>query len=43
MSDYVMPSLRRKPTEVILHVATNDAMSSVFEKLLKGLLTSDGR
>ena len=43
MSDYVMPSLRRKPTEVILHVGTNDVMSSVFEKLLKGLLTSDGR
>ena len=37
MSDYVMPSLRRKPTEVEMSCPLN------LEKLLKGLLISDGR
>ena len=28
MSDYLMPSLRRKPSEIILHVGTNNLKSS---------------
>jgi len=38
MSDYVMPSLRRKPTEVILHVGTNDVKSSEPREIAEGIV-----
>ena len=38
MSDYVMPSLRRKPTEVILHVGTNDVKTSEPREIAEGIV-----
>ena len=38
MSDYVMPSLRRKPTEVILHVGTNDIKTSEPREIAEGIV-----
>lgn len=38
MSDYVMPSLRRTPTEVILHVGTNNVKSSEPREIAEGIV-----
>ena len=37
MSDYIMPSLRRKPEEVILHVGTNSLKSSEPRDIAEGI------
>ena len=38
MSDYIMPSLRRKPEEVILHVDTNNLKSSEPRDIAEGII-----
>ena len=38
MSDYIMPSLRRKPEEVILHVGTNNLKSSEPRDIAEGII-----
>ena len=38
MSDYVMPSLRRTPTEVFLHVGTNNVKSSEPREIAEGIV-----
>ena len=38
MSDYIMPSLRRKPEEVILHVSTNNLKFSEPRKIAQGIV-----
>ena len=38
MSDYIMPSLRRKPEEVILHVGTNNLKSSEPREIAEGIV-----
>ena len=38
MSDYIMPSLRRKPEEVILHVGTNNLKFSEPRKIAQGIV-----
>ena len=38
MSDYIMPSLRRKPEEVILHVGTNNLKSSEPLEIAEGIV-----
>ena len=38
MSDYIMPSLRRKPEEVILHVGTNNLKSSKPREIAEGIV-----
>ena len=39
MSDYIMPSLRRKPEEVILHVGTNNLKFSEPRKIAQGIVS----
>ena len=38
MSDYVMPSLRRKPEEVVLHVGTNNLKFSEPREIAEGIV-----
>ena len=38
MSDYIIPSLRRKPEEVILHVGTNNLESSEPRGIAEGII-----
>ena len=38
MSDYIMPSLRRKPEEVILHVGTNNLKFSEPREIAEGIV-----
>jgi len=38
MSDYIMPSLRRKPEEVILHVGTNNLKLSEPREIAEGIV-----
>ena len=38
MSDYIMPSLRRNPEEVILHVGTNNLKSSEPREIAEGIV-----
>ena len=38
MSDYTMPSLRRKPEEVILHVGTNNLKFSEQREIAEGIV-----
>ena len=38
MSDYIMPSLRRKPEEVILHVGTNNLKSFEPRDIAEGII-----
>lgn len=38
MSDYVMPSLHSKPSEVILHVGRNDVKTSEPREIAEGIV-----